>query len=470
MLTMMFGQVGNESKFVVALCTFGPVILAKRRNLCIGDVIAFLNLEFEQRPFHCTDMLGLRFDSGDICPDAFLVLSKPGIAPADFSCVLRLEVEIVGSLVSFQGFYHDLSNLLGLLRGTGILDMLMCVGWTCVIPITAWEDDRFNVVQIIRIPNQLAIEAIDVVHCMAIRLFISHLATLASVGCHPVIRVRIKFWSSWIWEGLWDPNSDFSLVHALWKDIMLKFGLTWDIRFIIHGHNVNFERPKNSVCVGPGCYQWMCQNLFVYEFERGGPKNAPSEQPAAARVKRKLPDPPPMPNIHERPPTPPSVPGTPPQPPTPPLPPRLRTHQRTHGDYESYNSESSGTSSESQPRSGPTFRQIIELVPDDPERALNAALDAWISTPQIDWDVDVAAIVELRMTTEGHLIYWNGTFSVLLRLIQLLQQSKLELAMARLGWLVTVQFLEFSNPVKGRVLILPRTGVPFVNMEFSSRS
>ena len=269
MPTTMFGQVGVESKFVVALCTFGPVILARRRNLCIGDVIAFLNLEFEQRPFHCTDMLGLQFDSGDSCPDAFLVLSKPGIAPADFSCMLRLEVEIVGSLVSFGGFYHDLSNLLGLLRGTGILDMLMCVGWTCVIPITAWEDDRFNMVQIIRIPNQLAIEAIDVVHCIAIRLFISHLATLASVGSHPVIRVRIKFWSSWIWEGFWDPNSDFTLVHALWKDIMLKFGLTWDIRFIIHGHNVNFERPISQF-VSTQSVSNGCVKIFLSTSLRGG--------------------------------------------------------------------------------------------------------------------------------------------------------------------------------------------------------
>ena len=267
--TMMFGQVGVESKFVIALCTFGPVILAKKLDLCICDAIGFMNIEFEQRQVFCTDMLGFQLAPSDKCPDAFLVLTKPGIAPADFSCVLRLEVEIVGSLVSFQGFYHDLSNVLGLLRGTGILDMLMCVGWTCVIPISAWEEDRFNVIQIIRIPNQLAIEAVDVVHCNAIRFFISHLATWASVGPHPVIRVRIKFWSSWIWEGSWDPNSDFSGVQSLWKDIMLKFGLTWDIRFVIHGHNVNFERPISQF-LSPQDVSNGCVKIFLSTSLRGG--------------------------------------------------------------------------------------------------------------------------------------------------------------------------------------------------------
>lgn len=89
-----------------------------------------------------------------------------------------------------------------------------------------------------------------------------------------------------------------------------------------------------------------------------------------------------------------------------------------------------------------------------------------MTTPQVDWDSVVTAVSTLRMSVEGNLIYWNGTFSVLMRFIQVLQQSKLELAMARLGWLVTVQFLEFANPVQGRIMILPRVGVPFADIDF----
>ena len=70
---------------LMALCTFGPAVIARKRNMCIGDVIAFLQLEFDQRPFHCTDLLGFALDRGDPCPDAVMVLSVSGVSPADFS-------------------------------------------------------------------------------------------------------------------------------------------------------------------------------------------------------------------------------------------------------------------------------------------------------------------------------------------------------------------------------------------------
>ena len=70
---------------LMALCTFGPAVIARKRNMCIGDVIAFLQLEFYQRPFHCTDLLGVALDRGDPCPDAVMVLSVSGVSPADFS-------------------------------------------------------------------------------------------------------------------------------------------------------------------------------------------------------------------------------------------------------------------------------------------------------------------------------------------------------------------------------------------------
>ena len=38
--------------------------------------------------------------------------------------------------------------------------------------------------------------------------------------------------------------------------------------------------------------------------------------------------------------------------------------------------------------------------------------------------------------------------------------------MAKLGVLVTVQFIEFSNPVKGRVLIIPNVDARAVNQDF----
>ena len=441
MPTMMFGSLSDDSKFVVALCTFGTVIIARKVNMCVGDVLAF---EFEQRPLFCTDILGFRLDHGDVCPDAVVVLSTPGIAPADFSGLINLEVESSGLTTAIRGFYADLAPFARLFQHTGILDMLMSMGWTLVVPVSAWEDDRFNVLQLMKSPNRLAIEATDVVYCVAIRIFISFLGIRDSVGPRPVIRVRIKFWSSWIWEGLWDPDSDFSTIRQIWKDVMLTFGLDWDIRFIIHGHNANFERP-------------ISQFLSPQDVHTGA--LTPGENPvegAASGVKRKLPSPPPMPNIHDRPPTPPSVPGTPPQPPTPPLPPRLRTAPLSPAENESESSESSESAPDDR-HVASSFREVFDLVHDNFERALMVALDNWVKTQGVDWDVEMTGVAELRMSLEGHLIFWDGTFSVLLRLIHILQLSKLDVVMAKMGWIVTVQFLEFANPVRGRVLLIPHT-------------
>ena len=125
---------------LMALCTFGPVAIARKRNMCIGDAIAFLQLEFDQRPFHCTDLLGFALDRGDSCPDAVKVLSVSGVSPADFSGLLTLDVCSDMRVTSFEGPFDDLGPFVELLRSTGLLDLMLCLGWSCVIPVSAWHD------------------------------------------------------------------------------------------------------------------------------------------------------------------------------------------------------------------------------------------------------------------------------------------------------------------------------------------
>ena len=464
--TLMFGRVDGETKFVVALCTFGTVAVARRPGMSIDDLLALVSLEFDHRPLYCTDILGMCLDGNDPCPDAVVVMSMPGIAPSDSFRLLKLEVETSGVSITFGGFHIDLLPFTCIIRSTGILDLLLCMGWNCVIPVGAWDQERFNFLQILRNPNRLAIEAVDVKYCIAIRFFISHLRSISAIGSRPVIRVRIKFWSSWVWEGLWDPSCDFSDLYGAWKSIMLKFGLHWDIRFVINGHNANFERPISQFVAPHDVANGVVKIFLATSMRGGGPKMSPGEAPAASGVKRRLPSPPPMPNTHERPPTPPSVPGTPPQPPTPPLPPRLREPDRVVEERDTSSASSSESMSRSQVSPRPSFHEAVALACDDFERALNLALAAWIDLPAIDWDVDANEVAALRLVAEGHLIFWDGTFSVLLRLIHLFQQSKIEVALAKLGWIVTMQFLEFANPARGRVLIIPHTDVPTVNLQF----
>lgn len=130
MPTLMFGRSEGDSKFVIALCTFGPVVIARKANMCVGDVINFLKLEFEQRPLFGCDTLGFCLDVGDPCPDAVVVLSVPGIVAVDFSGLLRLDLSSQGMHTTFQGFSIDLAPVTRLLHVTGIHDLLMCLGWS----------------------------------------------------------------------------------------------------------------------------------------------------------------------------------------------------------------------------------------------------------------------------------------------------------------------------------------------------
>ncbi|CAL1168131.1 unnamed protein product [Cladocopium goreaui] len=120
---------------LMALCTFGPAVIARKRNMCIGDVIAFLQIEFDQRPFHCTDLLGFALDRGDPCPDAVMVLSVSEVSPADFSRFLTLDVCSDMRVTSFEGWFDDLGPFVELLRSTGLLDLMLCLGLSCLIPV-----------------------------------------------------------------------------------------------------------------------------------------------------------------------------------------------------------------------------------------------------------------------------------------------------------------------------------------------
>jgi len=148
--------------------------------------------------------------------------------------------------------------------------------------------------------------------------------------------------------------------------------------------------------------------IFLATSLRGGGSKRPHDDHSkGSGLRRKLPSPPPLPNVHERPPTPPSVPGAPPQPPTPPLPPRLLAENRPRDDSKSectLTSETTDGETQAPPES---FQQVLDLVGDDFDRALTTlALDFWMRFPHIDWDGDISGVTDLRMGTLS-LLEWN---------------------------------------------------------------
>ena len=70
-----------------------------------------------------------------------------------------------------------------------------------------------------------------------------------------------------------------------------------------------------------------------------------------------------------------------------------------------------------------SFREIVALAPDDFEKSLRLALSSWMLIPGIDGDVNMESIFSLRLFVDGRVIHWNGSFAVLMRLIQVIQMT-----------------------------------------------
>eukprot|EP00435_Cladocopium_sp_Y103_P037996 s1003_g10.t1 len=470
--TSMFVSI-RDSHVVLALCTFGPVLIARRQNMKTGDVIDFLKLEFDSRRIFCVDMLGYPLEEGIPCPDAVVVLPMRGLRPLNTACFLELDVGGERMCVTFNGMSGDLASFMELLCTSGIHDLLQCMGWTFVVPISYIRPHGFELIQLVKVPGTFAIESDDALHCLAVLLFISELGTFQSIGENPAVRVRFKFWNSWIWEGMWDPSCNFTCVRTTWLDIMRKFAFDWEVRLVLNGHNINPDRSLSEFLDPLVVSQGEVKIFLVVSLRGGGPKSdsrSESTRPASSGLRRRLPTPPRPPNTTEVPPTPPSVPGTPPsppRPPTPPRPPRLASRSRSPAEsqVESEYSTDSQASGRMMPSNPETLLEVFELDRNESERALKLALLTWTNLSNIDWDVDLSPCAPLRMTTQGHLLYINGDLKLLMRLVQSFHQVRLDFVIEKMGWLTSVQFQEFSNPVRARIVFIPNPNMDSISQK-----
>eukprot|EP00435_Cladocopium_sp_Y103_P073917 s162_g45.t1 len=470
--TSMFVSI-RDSQVVLALCTFGPVLIARRQNMRTSDVIDFLKLEFDFRRIFCVDMMGFPLEEGIPCPDAVVVLPKQGLQPMSTASLLELDVGGERMCVTFNGMPGDLASFLELLCTSGIHDLLQCMGWTFVVPISHIRPHGFELIQFVKMPGTFAIESDDALRCLSVLLFVLEFGTIQSIGDNPAVRVRFKFWNSWIWEGMWDPACNFAHVRTTWLDIMRKFSFDWEIRLVLNGHNINPDRSLSEFLDPLVVSQGEVKIFLVISLRGGGPKSdsrTESTRPASSGLRRRLPTPPRSPNTTEVPPTPPSVPGTPPsppRPPTPPNPPRLASRSRSpaesqEGSEYSTDSQASGRMMPSNPE---TLLEVFELDRNESERALRLALLTWTNLSNIDWDVGLSPCAPLRMTTQGHLLYINGDLKLLMRLAQSLHQVRLDFVVDKMGWLTSVQFQEFSNPVRARIVFIPNPNMDSISQK-----
>eukprot|EP00435_Cladocopium_sp_Y103_P066489 s149_g28.t1 len=467
-----FGIFSQQTDFVLALCPFGLVVVARSLGMTVADVNSFLRGEFSFDPLFATDMLGFEIDRDALCPDAVVFMTTKGVQPVNISSLLALDFHVERTVIGLDGMSGDIADTIELLRASGISDLLLALGWTFSVPIAFFQDGTPQTLQLYKCPQRLAIEGDDAKHCLAVILFITQWRTQAAFGVNPTVLIKFKFWNSWVWEGTWDVQSDFSCVKTIWSEVMSKFHLTWDIRFIINGYNANFQRPLREFLRSDQTVGEVIKVYLVVSLHGGGRRRrSPDPMPKSSVLRRRLPTPPPIPNTTEQPPTPPSVPGTPPQPPTPPSVPGSPAHPPTPPPPSrlvktgSPSEESSSSSSEvrsndarPEPNDPLSFQDVFRLDVEDREQALMVALQTWMSLTRIDWDVDMFAISELRLTVERNLMFWDGPFPKLMKFVQFLQQTRLELVLEKMGWIVTVKFLEFSNPVKGRLLFISHPG------------
>ena len=83
-------------------------------------------------------------------------------------------------VTSFEGRFDDLGPFVELLRSTGLLDLMLCLGWSCVIPVSAWHDGRFRQMQLAKYSGQFAIEGTDANRLSSTNQLLANLFTACS--------------------------------------------------------------------------------------------------------------------------------------------------------------------------------------------------------------------------------------------------------------------------------------------------
>ena len=234
----------QESKFMstsydccLVLTRNGPVIVQRHHDMTIKHVLKFLG-EFLPETVSCNATLcnqfGIRHTEDMICPDIVM-------------CHNPITVGVDETLNSqLPCFHHELDHLcikcdwahafkiLKFYQGTGLNEVLKCLGWSIqIIPEVDGKNHHVHVT-IARLPSKLSMTLNQVRMCIDTRLLILSFPTSLDDDYHNVF-VQFKLWDTYVWKGFCKSDDSIAVFIDAWERFSQQHGSHSCLRVIYKG-------------------------------------------------------------------------------------------------------------------------------------------------------------------------------------------------------------------------------------------
>lgn len=392
-----------SSTCIVVLFPEKAVVYMRQKDMTCGDVVELINCTHESdEPHFILNLMGLKLSDGSICPTCVFAVSHP-IQWQDMSILNMIKIETCKQMMRFSGSGQALKDTLELFHKTGTTQMLHALGWHFVSVFDMEGNLQMDSITLIRRTATFNAMIPDITMFIMSRLFILGLnqANLFPTSEDPGIQVYLKLWGSWIWQGLIPPQASLVPIELIWIGLALCFKCEMDIRFILHGRQINPEYPLSAYASSD-----QVVKIFATMSLKGG----------AGRTEQYI---------------------------------DLTSH-----DHDSL----SGPSDASDARA-----QLARLEAFDYDRAIAAIVTHWVGNRGLFFGHQLDEILLLRYSEENGMICYDGPMRSVMSFLQLMQDLKMVDEIENLGWIIAVQFVESYSPVVTRLVIFPRPALEVVS-------
>eukprot|EP00434_Breviolum_minutum_P018580 symbB.v1.2.016388.t1/scaffold1246.1/size129174/5 len=392
-----------SSTCVVVLFPEKTVVYMRQKDMTCGDVVELINCTHEdEEPHFILNLMGLKLSDGSICPTCVFAVYHL-IQWQDMSILNMIKIETCKQMMRFSGSGQALKDTLELFHKTGTTQMLHALGWHFVSVFDTEGNLQMDSIILIRRTATFNAMIPDITMFIMSRFFILGLnqANLFPTSDDPGIQVYLKLWGSWIWQGLIPPQASLVPIEMIWIGLALCFKCEMDIRFILHGRQINPEYPLSAYASSD-----QVVKIFATMSLKGG----------AGRTDQYI---------------------------------DLTSH-----DHDSL----SGPSDASDARA-----QLASLEAFDYDRAIAAIVTHWVGNRGLFFGHQLDEILLLRYSEEDGMICYEGPMRSIMSFLQLMQDLKMVDEIENLGWIIAVQFVECYSPVVTRLVFFPRPALEVVS-------
>ena len=335
-------------------------------------------------------------------PAGHFMIMPTQLGPLEFECISQVSVEKTDGVVTIVAPQTLRDDVIRNLQASGLSQIMKIFGWHFVQTLPDSETDVATTIMMIPRPGAMSLEVTDAKNCLLTLVFMSRLLGKTCIGSEPYVEVNFKLLGVTAWSGLMGTCSSCTFFDFLWKSVCTVFNEQVSLRFLIGGKQVNPNWPIAEYLTAKMIESQSCNIHTVLELRGGGPcELRPGRERSPAR-----------PNDIDwggeviRPP-------------------------RQHVD-------------------------IFYLERHHFEDAITWVIEDWKRLPGQQQALKTTDFLSMQFRIEDNMMMWKDSFETLLKFTKALKETGVELIANKLGWMVTIQFIAWEDPIVAQIIMFPK--------------